>query len=873
MGSHVWRVKNLLSLSIFYLVIFFFPSNQLYAAKQKKDLPSNIQITAEELREEVRSGILKVEEFKYLRDQAKKLGIAHVYAFGGTAASIAHYSHWHLKQEKGDPRYQPNRFDYDYTNIFRSNQDLDIVIDGDEKQAGLLQKALAEKFKHFQGNKSAWEVRLLKNDLKEKEAVLDNPNFINQHSDSNSTGMIDLMGDSDIIKDLRDWNSPEPIFLRDVLEGKLHLYFSSLHDQTDRAKKGLNPPILWAIRSLTKAVQFELEIDPKQMKLVKKIIKEFDPNDQKMDPYVATWVEKNGKKLIQNAVDVEFAWNLIDSLGLRQKLIAIKGDIGTKDSLAWWMNKEPLRSRPQGKVPKGITAKEYFAQQGWPMENGKIIAAHETNSFLAYESITRAHTGSPNVLSSRSGFPNEGAAKGDGFYLRVGKKGAKGTGITIRFEINPDAIMDFDLTAHGDVLVAKHKEAFRVIPESLNFSPAQFFSFLAKDTEITKFDLGLLEKIKRRVFQKALLFSPEQMMEIVKTIKEVASQGEVPEIVMEEWLSIPDSIRSKYDQGLIEDLLRKERLSFWFALYSGNNKKISENPIVVDLRGILEREEKSIRTAKSAMDLISQRLAELVNIKNGAMAKVLVPFYSGMGKRVGAGPSIYQNIKMKIESEEQWPRYGFSIFPDAIKQMKDFSSINEGQLDMCLTWIESSINNDSAGPFLRKLRDFSLPPLSKEMQMRMLKAFSTAEYSGEFISNWARWKNVFTDDEAKVFHLSQIFKIATLSPGAPLLYWKEKENLHKILSELSEADRNLIDRGALNSLREIHGVKKSKELWEVEIEIMDVEVDYIDFLAMDFFDEILPTAHKEAKKIRTSSNFRSTKTTCKESFASLVHKN
>ena len=84
-------------------------------------------------------------------------------------------------------------------------------------------------------------------------------------------------------------------------------------------------------------------------------------------------------------------------------------------------------------------------------ELGLTIVAHETNDFLAYESITRAHTGAPNVFISRSNATGEAAVHGNGFYTAVGKKGARGSGITIRFTVDPDARegVDFFLTNGG----------------------------------------------------------------------------------------------------------------------------------------------------------------------------------------------------------------------------------------------------------------------------------------------------------------------------------------------------------------------------------------------------------------------------------------
>ena len=200
-------------------------------------------------------------EFTFIREESEKLGISHAYLFGGTAAALEDYAKWDLQRKKGDVRFQQDRFDYDYTNIYRSTQDADIVIDGTAEQAGRLQAALVEKFPYVQGLKSVWKVRLLKSKIGDKEALLDNADYLNQHTDSNSTGMIELTKSPDpLIRDLKDWNSKDPIFLKDLESGTLHYYFSQLHETTSRFKLGLNPPVVSAIRYLTKAFQYELKL-------------------------------------------------------------------------------------------------------------------------------------------------------------------------------------------------------------------------------------------------------------------------------------------------------------------------------------------------------------------------------------------------------------------------------------------------------------------------------------------------------------------------------------------------------------------------------------------------------------------------------------
>ena len=261
-----------------------------------------------------------------------------VFLFGGTASTFAH----HVRSGAAT---------FNFASIYRDNQDLDIVVtraDGaaeTEGQISEFQKKVAALFPYFRGNNSKWEVRGLKTAHGSKEALLGNPDFVRQHSDSHSTGLIELtQGPDRVVRDLRDWQSETPRFLQDVAAARNTFYFEGTHGETPRAKGGTNPPIEAAIRYLIKVFQHDLVMDPVSEAHVTKIIETFDPRAV-TEPVVAGWLEKNGKKLFQNAVDVERAWDTLERFGLRKKLIALVGNIDDKDSLAVWMNKEPLRSR------------------------------------------------------------------------------------------------------------------------------------------------------------------------------------------------------------------------------------------------------------------------------------------------------------------------------------------------------------------------------------------------------------------------------------------------------------------------------------------------------------------------------------------------
>ncbi len=456
------------------------------------------RISAKALSAEAAHKMLVVPEFQFIRAEAEKRGIR-VWLFGGTASSYLHYVKWNLVREKGLNQLQADRFDFDYTNIFRSTQDLDIVVDGSAEQASEFQKTIAEKYPHFLGSKAAkWEVRTLRTrmgkpgELGYKEALLGDEDFNNQNSDSNSLGMVEVTHSKEpVVRDLRHWDSIDSPFLQDALNDRISFFRSREHFTTSRAKAGENPEILSVTRLLVKAFQYQLNFSEAEFKEMKEIVAQFDP--QHLSVVARRRFDDTAKKLIIHANNIEYAMNMLDKLGLRKKLIEM-GNKEELNSVSWWLNKEPLRSKPVGQF-SGLTAREL----------GIDVVAHETNSLLAYESIIRAHSGEPNVLVSRENTIGEKAFFGNGFYTRQGRKGAALSGLTIRFTVDPSAREGTaeeggDFIRKENYILFHNKKALKVIPESLNFSLSDLVKMAeSNEFEVDHSDLALVEKFKRKL--------------------------------------------------------------------------------------------------------------------------------------------------------------------------------------------------------------------------------------------------------------------------------------------------------------------------------------------------------------------------------------
>jgi formylglycine-generating enzyme required for sulfatase activity len=535
-SSHFKLLNKLTAALLFSALAGFLSSNGLAAVQCKdifndsvikKVISTKSTLTDVELLNYVSKSISKTEEFRFIRAEAKKMKVR-VWMFGGTASSFLHYAKWDLSRQEKILNLQGDRFDYDFTNIFRSTQDLDIVVDGTMEQIQALQNLLSQKFPYFVGSKKAWEVRSLRTPIGKpgdgyyKEALLNDPNFSNQNTDTNSLAMVEISETKEpVVRDLRAWTTGKNQFLEDALNNTISYLRNPLHHTTARAKMGLNPEILSVMRLLVKAFQYDLAIDPKSMSDMKDVISKFEPKSVS-DQSALRRMNEIASKLVMHSNNIERAMNVLDQLGLRQKLISMNLKDATNDATLW-LNKEPLRSfeiSKDGKVtqlPKytsGLLKAGSFKPTGKTAKDlGIQIVAHETNSFLAYESITKSHTGEPNVLISRNNAQGEAAAYGDGFYTQTGRRGARGTGLTIRFNVDPSAREGVDFTVHSSYVVFLNKKALTVIQESLNLGIVELVDMMDSGKfNLDSSDKGIFEKLKRRLNANRIEAELEKLM-------------------------------------------------------------------------------------------------------------------------------------------------------------------------------------------------------------------------------------------------------------------------------------------------------------------------------------------------------------------------
>ncbi len=535
----ITQIENKNGLNIFYIALFLaiLSTPQARTASQCADfftdstvpkvISTKSRLTETELLSYVSKSITKTEEFGFIRTEAKKMGVR-VWMFGGTASGYLHYAKWDLSRQKKTLNLQADRFDYDFTNIFRSTQDLDIVVDGTMEQIQALQNSLSQKFPYFVGSKKAWEVRPLRTPIGKpgdgfyKEALLNDPNFSNQNTDTNSLAMVEISESKEpVVRDLRAWITGKNQLLEDALHNTVSYLRNPLHNTTARAMMGQNPEILSVIRLLVKAFQYDLVIDPKSILDMKEVIEQFNPQSVTNQAALRR-MNETASKLVMHSNNIERTLDVLDQLGLRQKLISMNLKDATNDATLW-LNKEPLRSFEISKDGKVTQLPKYTSgllKTGSSKATGRTakdlriqIVAHETKSFLAYESITKSHTGEPNVLISRQNAQGEQAAHGDGFYTQIGRFGARGTGLTIRFNVDPQAREGVDFTVHNSHVVFLNKKALTVIQESLNLGIVELVDMMESGKfNLDSSDKGIFEKLKRRLNANRIEAELEKLM-------------------------------------------------------------------------------------------------------------------------------------------------------------------------------------------------------------------------------------------------------------------------------------------------------------------------------------------------------------------------
>ncbi len=210
-----------------------------------------------------------------------------------------------------------------------------------------------------------------------------------------------------------------------------------------------------AILYLNRVFKYDSMPSVESLRELRVVANRFDPEDVKSDQYLRAWFEKNAKKLITESPNIEFAIEVLNITGIKNKLV-LCSSIDQAGSMAWWLSKKALPSFEVGQGT-GKTARELGLSTATHVPRDSPLS--EATYSGAYNSITAQNsTGHPNILSSRENIVEESAIFGEGHYARIGRPNV-GTQIPILYAIDPEARLGSDFEIHDGIIKFTNRKA------------------------------------------------------------------------------------------------------------------------------------------------------------------------------------------------------------------------------------------------------------------------------------------------------------------------------------------------------------------------------------------------------------------------------
>lgn len=393
------------------------------------------KVTEKQLTQQVYFTLKEVLEFSEIESIANALGVR-VWIYGDAASNLLHYVKSQLQNRS------PQKAD-EFIHIFNTTEEILLSVDGSNEQINQMEAFIHERLTYASEQYSySWKIKRLQD-----QSFIERDSLI-QDTDSQSIGMIEISHSpkEPIIRDINRSSQGQSLFLRDAVQDRI-TYLEPIVAYPDSSL------ILPVLKFLTNAFRYHLRISAPDWLRLKETAQKFDPN-QNISTDLRNKIGTAAKKLILQANDLEATINGLDQLGLREKLIAF-GNPREKESFAWWLNREPLRSLTLNKDRKGRTARHLRI----------LKVAHKTTHFSSSQSITKNLNGLANVFISRKNSIGETASYGDGFYTYLEDSSFRVTGFITRFEVHPEAEEGRDFISQGrNILIFRNKNALTVIP-------------------------------------------------------------------------------------------------------------------------------------------------------------------------------------------------------------------------------------------------------------------------------------------------------------------------------------------------------------------------------------------------------------------------
>jgi formylglycine-generating enzyme required for sulfatase activity len=484
-------------------------------------------LTPEKLRSHAGKRLLAVLELKEIITLADRLNIQ-IWLINDSAADFAYYIKWDLLRQSLETKTFDHNSDFHFHHIFKSEKGLELFAQGSPEKILVLQNSIIKRMPHVTGNKkNLWTLNPLEDypyplfDTHQKGMIqltqVSEPlitdvgsNLIHSHLKAS-----DLKVSGSQVSHLRTSHLSQSdlgnSFLSDILDNQIRFFplnkslFQDRFSPSEKDSSGNKVlkekflhshdnqllTFLFVLRFLEKAFRYDLHISDLTFSQIQFILTQL-PESFLMthpDSPLIQEIHKAGLHLFFHSVNIEKTFKTLTALGLKQKLLTL-GSTEDPESPAFWFHREPLTSKPLSRG-YGQTA----------LELGIEIVSHETHDFQAYKTIISHPALEPNILKSRQNQDKELAALGDGFYVRVGTLGAKGTGLTIRFYLHPNAREGTDFLKQGEYLAILNKKALTIIPESLDITITQLL-YLAgsnQDFMIHPSNRALIENFKEKI--------------------------------------------------------------------------------------------------------------------------------------------------------------------------------------------------------------------------------------------------------------------------------------------------------------------------------------------------------------------------------------
>lgn len=392
-------------------------------------------VQALEAHAEIQSLTLEIDRFRGLTPEFKVIyDLGHAYKIGvslvgKSATTYFQYRRWDWLRRNGYSEFAKERFDNDFTNIYRNNSDIELTIEGADSARFLA-------------------------DLKGIYPHL----AITTRKPATGELLISLTESSSALHCAAIEDKVESKILNDLAYGILDSEFVATLNSDTLAR---------SMSLVATASQLRMKISDEMITALKLVFHDL----RRYDASSLTALGKQIESAFVSAVDIEFTAQLFEVLGLKNEYLKLPlphqdSDLIVHRTAINWLSKIPLETLIRsGKLETNVEYRD-------------LIFAHQT---MNYRALTNDPTNRVNAFVTTDGRNGSKNAGGHwGFYAAYGPNSYSGGWLpTVRFKV----IGGVRGTDYLSILVESthqffNKEVIRIIPESPFSSSLEYFSYL-----------------------------------------------------------------------------------------------------------------------------------------------------------------------------------------------------------------------------------------------------------------------------------------------------------------------------------------------------------------------------------------------------------